>query len=104
MRRDTAARAEEIKQDPQFQVLVHQRTRFAILLTILILVIYFGFILLIAFAPQLLGRSLFGGVTTVGIPVGIGVIVAAFILTGIYVGRANSRFDALSEQLRERHK
>jgi uncharacterized membrane protein (DUF485 family) len=104
MRRETAVRADDIRHDPQFQILVRQRTRFAAILTVLTLLIYFGFILLIAFAPGWLGQSLVGGVTTVGIPVGIGVIVSAFVLTGIYVGRANTRFDTLSEDLRERHR
>lgn len=97
-------RTADITSDPDFQKLVQARTRFSLILTILVLVIYFGFILLIAFAPTLLGRSLSGGVTTIGIPLGVGVIVAAFILTGIYVRRANSEFDTLTQQLLERHK
>lgn len=104
MAQDATTRADEIKQDPQFQALVRERTRLALILTALTLFIYFGFILLIAFEPQVLGQSLAGGVTTLGIPLGVGVIVAAFILTGIYVYFANGRFDALSEQLLERHK
>lgn len=104
MRTEVASRIDEIKLDPQFQDLVHRRTRLGWILTALMLTVYFGFILLVAFEPQVLGRSLAGGVTTVGIPLGIGVIIAAFILTGIYVWRANSQFDALSELLLERHK
>jgi uncharacterized membrane protein (DUF485 family) len=99
-----ATRAEEIKQDPQFQELVRERTRFGWILTILVLIIYFGFILLIAFAPGLLGQSLAGGVTTLGIPLGIGVILSAVVFTGLYVLRANNKFDALTALLLERHK
>jgi uncharacterized membrane protein (DUF485 family) len=99
-----SAAIEQIKSDPDFQRLVRARTRFSTVLTVLILAIYFGFILLIAFAPQWLGQSLAGGVTTVGIPLGVGVIVAAFVLTGLYVRRANSEFDVLTQQLLERHK
>ena len=40
--------------------------------------------------------------TTVGIPVGIGVIVSAFVLTGIYVARANTTFDDLTKEIIER--
>lgn len=94
----------EIKADPDFQKLVHTRTRFSLILTVLTLLVYFGFILLIAFAPGWLGQSLAGGVTTIGIPLGVGVIVAAFVLTGLYVARANSAYDALTQQLLERHK
>ena len=61
------------------------------------LIIYVGFILLIAFAPGWLGTPLHAGTSvTRGIPVGIGVIVISFILTGVYVWRANSEFDRLN--------
>jgi uncharacterized membrane protein (DUF485 family) len=94
----------DIEADPDFQKLVRSRQRFSLILTALTLLIYFGFILLIAFAPGWLGQSLSGGVTTIGIPLGVGVIVAAFVLTGLYVARANTTYDALTEQLIERHK
>lgn len=67
------------------------------------LAVYFGFIFVIAFMPEILAVPLGTGiVTTVGIPVGLAVIVAAFVLTGIYVTRANSTFDALTQQIIER--
>jgi uncharacterized membrane protein (DUF485 family) len=67
-------------------------------------VIYFGFVLTIAYNKEFLAQSLSGGVTTVGIPVGIGVILSAFVLTGIYVARANTAFDDLTKQIIERLK
>jgi uncharacterized membrane protein (DUF485 family) len=67
----------------------------------LVCVIYFGFILLVAFAPSFLGASLTGGVTTVGILVGVLVIVLAFLLTGYYVNRANGAYDTLTKQIIE---
>ena len=62
-------------------------------------VIYFGFILLVAFAPGFLGASLTGGVTTVGIPIGILVILSAFALTAFYVSRANGTYDTLTQEI-----
>jgi uncharacterized membrane protein (DUF485 family) len=64
------------------------------------LVIYFGFILLVAFAKPLLATKIGDGVTSFGIILGLGVIVSAFVLTGIYVQRANSRFDELTRRLK----
>ena len=94
-----------VKLDPQFQELIAKRTRFAWLLSAAMLAIYFGFIFIIAFAPKVLGVPLAAGaVTTVGIPVGLFVIVAAFVLTGIYVHRANSEFDTITRQIIERAK
>jgi uncharacterized membrane protein (DUF485 family) len=95
---------EAIKRDPDFAVLVHKRTRFAWILTILMLLIYFGFVMVVAFAPKSLGVPIGDGVTTIGIPLGLFVIVSAFILTGIYVRRANSEFDAFTRKIIERVK
>lgn len=94
---------DQIKNDPDFIQLVHKRSRFAWTLTIIMLAIYFGFVLTIAFDPSILGAPLSAGfVTTVGIPVGVGVIVSAFILTGIYIRRANGEFDALSTKIKQK--
>jgi len=95
---------ERVKRDPRFDELVTKRSRFAWVLSAAILCIYFGFILIIAFVPKLLAVPIGGGVTTVGIPVGLLVIVAAFVLTGIYVRRANTEFDYLTRQILERAK
>jgi uncharacterized membrane protein (DUF485 family) len=93
-----------IRREPLFRELVNKRTRFAWALSATMLVIYFGFILVIAFAPKVLGTPIGGGVMTVGIPVGLFVIVSAFVLTGIYVYRANSEFDPITLQIKERVK
>jgi len=96
---------ERVTHDPQFQDLVARRSRFAWFLSAVMLVIYFGFIFVIAFAPKALGTPLGAGVTTtVGIPVGLAIIVSAFVLTGIYVRRANSEFDDITRQIIERAK
>jgi uncharacterized membrane protein (DUF485 family) len=96
---------DRIKNDPDFLKLVSERSRFAWILTIIMLVIYFGFVLIIAFDPSFLGTPLFeGSVTTIGIPIGIGVILSAFILTGLYVRRANSEFDELTHRIKTKAK
>ncbi len=90
-----------IQANPRFTELVSKRSRFGWKLSLTMLAIYYGFILVVAFDPKLLGTSLAGGTVTLGIPVGIFVIVSAFVLTGIYVRRANSEFDALNRQIVE---
>ncbi len=93
---------EAIKNDPNFQELVSKRTKFAWTLTVAMLVVYFAFILTIAFNPSALGTPLGDdSVTTVGIPVGVAIIVFAFALTGIYVRRANSEFDDLTAKIKK---
>lgn len=87
----------------QFRDYVARRQRYVLRMTASMLVIYFGFILAIAFFPETLARPLGpGGVLTIGIPVGMGVIVFAFCLCAAYVRRANREFDpALSRVLGE---
>ena len=93
---------DKIKNNPDYQELVSKRSGFAIKLSVAMLVVYFTFILTIAFSPATLGTPLSAdSVTTVGIPVGIAVIIFAFILTGIYTKRANGEFDDLSNKIKE---
>jgi uncharacterized membrane protein (DUF485 family) len=98
-------RLSRVTNDPRFRQLVAKRSRFAWMLAVVMLAIYYGFILIIAFAPSVLGTPIApGAVTTVGIPVGVLIIIAAFVLTGIYVRRANAEFDALNQQIVEASK
>ena len=92
---------DRVKGNRRYQELVAKRTRFAWLLSAAMLVIYFGFIFVIAFAPKSLGTPIGSGVTTIGIPLGLFVIVSAFVLTGIYVHRANTEFDAITREIVE---
>jgi uncharacterized membrane protein (DUF485 family) len=90
----------KIGQSPKFQELVRQRSRLAIILSVTMLVIYFGFILLVAYAPGFLGTPISSaGVTTMGVPIGLFVIVSAFVLTGVYVAKANTTFDQMNEEI-----
>ncbi|GGM06601.1 DUF485 domain-containing protein [Pseudomonas asuensis] len=89
-----------IEQNPQFKELVAKRERFAWLLSLIMLGLYAGFILLIAFAPHILGARINpDSPITWGIPIGVGLILSAFILTGVYVRRANGEFDQLNRAI-----
>jgi uncharacterized membrane protein (DUF485 family) len=101
MREDLALR---VKNHPNYAKLVSKRRILAWILSILMLAIYFSFILLVAYEPQLklMGMPINpGSITTWGIPIGISVILSAFVLTGIYVFRANGEFDDLNNQIKE---
>lgn len=92
---------EIVKNSPSYKELLSKRTSFSLKLTFVMLAMYYAFILIIAFDKSLLGASLSGGVTTIGIPVGVCIIVISFILTGIYTKRANTEFDELSAKIKE---
>ena len=95
--------AERIADDPRYRALVARRGRFAWGLTAVVLVAYFGFIALVAFDKPLLARPLAGGATSVGIPVGLGIILLSVALTAVYVRRANGAFDAELAAIRAEH-
>jgi uncharacterized membrane protein (DUF485 family) len=94
--------AGKIQNNPKYHQLVKQRNFLALTLSILVLVIYYGFILMVAFAKDFLTQPLYAGsVIPIGIPIGAGVIVASIMLTAIYVYRANTTFDPLIQQIIE---
>lgn len=98
----TSDRYTHIQNSPKFHELVKKRSNFAWLLSAIILLAYYTFILTIAFYPALLGIPVSPGmVTTIGIPAGMFIIFLAFILTGMYVRRANNEFDKLTKELVE---
>ncbi len=92
---------QSIKNNPKYQELVSKRSRFAWTLSIVMLVVYYAFIMTIAFSPELLGQSIGDSVITWGIPVGIFIIILSFVLAGIYVQRANGEFDQLTLEIKE---
>ena len=89
--------AKRIARDPKYQELKARRTRFGWTLTLAMMVVYYGFILLVAFNKPFLAQKLGAGVMTMGIPIGFGVIVFTIVITAYYVNRANAEFDALSD-------
>ncbi|BAU74760.1 DUF485 domain-containing protein [Metapseudomonas furukawaii] len=97
----TSQDLDRIRQNPDFIQLVRRKQRLTWSLTAAMLVIYYGFVLLVAFAPGVLGQSLNGGVTSVGMLVGVGVILLSFALTGIYVKQTNSVIDPLNAKVKE---
>jgi uncharacterized membrane protein (DUF485 family) len=89
-----------IASHPKYQELKAKRTSFGVWLTLAMLVVYYGFILLVAFNKPLLATRLGEGwTTTLGMPIGLGVIVFTIVITAIYVRRANREFDRLSDDI-----
>jgi uncharacterized membrane protein (DUF485 family) len=87
-----------IQNDPNYIHLAQARKSFGWTLSIIMLVIYYGFIALVAFAPSVIGIKI-GGWITFGLLLGVSVILSAIILTGIYVWRANAEYDALTRAI-----
>jgi uncharacterized membrane protein (DUF485 family) len=82
---------------PKYQELKARRTRLGWALTFMMLIVYYGFVLLVAFNKPFLSQRIGNGVMTFGIPIGLGVIVFTILITAYYVNRANAEFDGLSD-------
>ncbi len=90
-----------ILDDPGFQHLVRARSRLRWGLSAVTLAMFFGFIILISASPSALGVSVFGGGIPIGLILAFAMIVAVVALTGFYVRRSNTHFDALSQSIRQ---
>lgn len=87
-------RLQRIARDPRYQALVRRRGLVSWTLSAVIVAIFFGYLLLVAFAGSFLARPIGAMTMTVGIPIGLFVILSGVGLTGTYVAIANRRFDA----------
>ncbi|MBK7815313.1 MAG: DUF485 domain-containing protein [Rhodocyclaceae bacterium] len=89
-----------IRANPKFAGFVSTRNRYSIVMAILGAIAYYGFILLVAYDKEFLARKLGAGmVTSLGIPIGVGVIVFTIIITWVYVRRANGEFDDTNAEI-----
>jgi uncharacterized membrane protein (DUF485 family) len=94
---------EDILTDPDFLKLSSQKNTISIILTILELVLYFGFIYLVAEKKDFLSQKMSeGGAATIGIPIAIGTIVLSWVFTGIYIWWANAKYDEMVKKVLEK--
>ena len=90
---------QRIARNPKYQELKAKRTSYGWWLTLAMMLVYYGFILLVAFNKPFLSQRMGEGVMTVGIPIGFGVIIFTILITAIYVKRANKEFDDLTAEV-----
>lgn len=88
-----------IRNNPKFDELVTKRQRFAMVLSAIVLVIFYGFILQVAFFPEVIGKQIGTGKLTYGVLAGLFQFVFFVLLTWLYVRRANTEFDRINEEL-----
>lgn len=90
-----------IQANPKYQELRRKRSAFGWWLTLAMMLVYYGYIALIAWDKEFLAQRLGNGVTTLGVPIGMGVIIFTIVITGLYVRRANGEFDVLTRDILE---
>ena len=91
---------DRVTKNPKFLEFVAMRSTYSIIMAIVSAAAYYGFILLVAYNKEFLAQKLGPGMTTsIGVPIGVGVILFTIVLTWIYVRRANTEFDAINESI-----
>ncbi len=91
---------ERVRQNPKFHELVRKRSRLAVSLSVIVLGAYYCFMMIVAFAPDILRAPLSQGSNlTVGVPVGAAIIVVSWLLTGLYSHFANGEFEELNKDV-----
>ncbi len=94
---------EDILNDSDFKQLSNQKNTISIILTIFELVLYFGFVALIAYNKPFLAQKMSeGGAATIGIPIAVGTILLSWVFTGIYIWWANRKYDELVKKVIEK--
>lgn len=88
-----------IRNNPKFDELVTKRRRFAMVLSAIVLTMFYGFIMQVAFFPEVIARPIGSGQLTYGVVAGFSQFSFFVLLTWLYVRRANTEFDRLNEVL-----
>ncbi|HMT81296.1 MAG TPA: DUF485 domain-containing protein [Azonexus sp.] len=96
----SSAMYERMRVNPKFQELISKRGRFAWTLAFIVLSMFYGFVMVVAFNPAALGQPVSeGSMLTVGVAVELFMFIFFWSLTAVYVKRANSEFDALTQEI-----
>lgn len=96
----SSAMYERMRENPKFRELVAKRGRFAWTLAAIVLTMFYGFVMVVAFAPQSLGQPIAEGSRwTVGLVAELFMFIFFWVLTAVYVRKANTEFDALSQEI-----
>jgi uncharacterized membrane protein (DUF485 family) len=91
---------ERILANPKFQELVRKRSRISWTMFFIVVTLYYLLMGTVAFFPEAL-RTLISpeSVVTIGWPLGAGVIVISWLLTGLYIRKANSELEPLNDAI-----
>lgn len=92
---------ERIANNPKYEELVTKRTSLGIKLGVFVLVMFYAFILVIAFNKEVLAIKIGDGLTTIAFPIALAILVISFLTTIIYVRKANGEFEDLTNDIKD---
>lgn len=91
---------ERIENNPKYQELVSKKTSLGLKLGIFVLVMFYGYILTIAFNKEILATKIGEGITTIGFPIALAILVISFLTTLIYVKKVNGDLEELNDEIK----
>lgn len=92
---------QRIENNPKYKELVSKRNSFGIKLGAFVLVMFYTYIMVIAFNKEVLATKIGDGITTIAFPIALAILIISFITTIIYVKRANGEFEDLTNDIKE---
>lgn len=92
---------DRIENNPKYQELIAKKHSFSIKLGIFVLVMFYAYILVIAFNKEVLATKIGDGVTTIAFPIALAILIISFLTTLIYVKRANGEFEDLTNDIKK---
>ncbi|BFU78285.1 DUF485 domain-containing protein [Arcobacter sp. 15-2] len=92
---------DRIENNPKYQELVSKRTGLGLKLGAFVLVMFYAFILTIAFNKEVLATKMGDGLTTIAFPIALGILIISFLTTLIYVRKANGEFEDLTNDIKD---
>ena len=92
---------DRIESNPKYQELVSKRTSLGLKLGAFVLIMFYTFIMTIAFNKEVLATTIGDGVTTIAFPIALAILVISFLSTLIYVKKANGEFEDLTDEIKD---
>ena len=92
---------DRIESNPKYQELVSKRTSLGLKLGAFVLIMFYTFIMTIAFNKEVLATTIGDGVTTIAFPIALAILVISFLTTLVYVRKANGEFEDLTDEIKD---
>lgn len=94
------AQIQRIMHHPQFQQMAKKKTSIGMIFSIITLIVWFGYLLLVGFDPAMFAAPLSSSSTTpIGFYIVMGIMIFVPLITWLYVRKANGEFDTMTRQV-----
>ena len=94
------AQVQRILNNPEFQTMAKKKTSLGIMFSLITLIVWFGFLLLVGFDPAMFAAPISAGASApVGFYIATAIMIFVPVITTIYISKANGEFDSLTRKV-----